>query len=79
MATDTRHDYCIVPNVDWFGRTDGPVPVYCATTLAPVGRTDGPVARTIDGNFLGSFHGCEFSAVRAGQSLWYAFEAPTGR
>lgn len=68
---------CIQPTLNWFGRSAGPVAVYCAATLAVLGITDGTVERDPDGScLLLTFGGVVFRAVRQlTPSQWFVLEA----
>lgn len=68
---------CIMPNLDYFGRSGGPEAVYCAVTLSVLGKTEGIVERDADGAcLLLRFGGVYFRAIRAAnRSQWYTLEA----
>lgn len=68
---------CISPVLNWFGQSVGPVGVFCAATLAPLGLTEGIVERDSDGaSLLLRFGGVYFRAIRATNgSQWYVLEA----
>lgn len=72
---------CISPALDWFGRSTGPVGVYCAATLAPLGQTEGPVELDSDSEpgdacLLLRFGGVAFRATRCkAPSQWWVLEA----
>lgn len=69
---------CIDQPLDYFGRSSGPVAVYCAVTLTVLGKTDGAVERNCAGQIAGRFGGCAFVANQHPTSRWctLAFIAP---
>jgi hypothetical protein len=69
---------CIGQSLDYFGRSSGPVAVYCAVTLTVLGKTDGGVERNCAGQIAGRFGGCAFVANKHPTSRWFtlAFIAP---
>lgn len=75
--TTTPTTMCISPTLDWFGRSRGPVAVYCAATLAVLGQTTGAVERDTDGpGLLLRFGGVTFRATRVtAPSQWWTLEA----
>jgi hypothetical protein len=62
---------CIDPSLDYFGRSDGPITVYCAVTLSVLGKTEGKVERNSAGQIIGRFEGCAFVASAHSTSKWF--------
>src|SRR4051794_27801269 len=58
-------------SLDYFGRSSGPIAVYCAVTLTVLGRTEGAVQRNRAGQIAGRFQGCAFVASKHPTSGWF--------